>query len=274
MEPKVSIIIPCFNQGQYLKEAVDSVLASTYENIEIIVVNDGSTEYLDVLENFSAPKTKIIHQDNQGVSSARNNGIKIAAGKYILPLDADDKIHSEYIEKAVKVLEENSDVGIVYCRAAYFGSVNGEWKLKEHKFPNYLWENGIFCSAMYRKSDWERSGGYKPEMENGNEDWEFWITLSELGIKAYKIPEILFYYRQAENIRSNKLKNSGNELDRIKDLMRLHPDLYINNLKRIILPLNKVLSVHVPRDQIKDMYNFRFKLKLWKDAMLYILVGK
>lgn len=274
MNRKVSIIIPCLNQGQYLNEAVDSVLASTYNNIEIIIVNDGSTEHLDVLENFSAPKTKIIHQENQGVSSARNNGIKIATGKYILPLDADDKIHSEYIEKAVNVLEENSDIGIVYCRAMYFGNVNREWKLNEHKFPNYLWENGIFCSAMYRKADWERSGGYKSEMKNGNEDWEFWITLSELGIKAYKIPEILFFYRQAENTRSNKLKKSGNELDRIKDLMELHPELYINNLEKIILPLSRILSIHIPRSQIKDLYNFRFKLKLWKSTMLYILMGK
>lgn len=274
MEPRVSIIIPCFNQGQYLKEAVDSVLASTYENVEIIVVNDGSTEYLDILENFSAPKTKIIHQGNQGVASARNNGIKIAAGKYILPLDADDKIHPEYIKKAVKVLEENPEIGIVYCRAMYFGNLNSEWELKEHKFPNYLWENGIFCSAVYKKSDWERSGGYKPQMRNGNEDWEFWITLSELGIGAYKIPEILFYYRQAENTRSLELKKSGNELEQIKDLMRLHPDLYINNLEKIIQPLNKILSIYLPRKQIKELYHFRAKLRLWKDTMLYILIGK
>ncbi len=273
MEQRVSIVIPCYNQEQYLKEAVDSVLVSTYSNIEIIIVNDGSTENLDILRNFSSTKIILIHQENQGVAAARNNGIKIATGKYILPLDADDKIHPEYIEKAVRVLEENPEIGIVYSRAMYFGKVNYEWKLKEHKFPNYLWENGIPNTAMYKKSDWELSGGYKSEMQDGNEDWEFWITLSELGIKTYKIPEILFYYRQAENLRSLNLK-LGTQLDRQKELMKLHPDLYINNLEKIIQPLNKILSIYTPKNQISELYSFRAKLRFWKNKMLYILIGK
>lgn len=271
--PKVSVIIPCYNQGQYLKEAVDSVLASTYENIEIIVINDGSTEDVDIIKNFSAPKTKVIHQENQGVCNSRNNAIKAASGKYILPLDADDKIHPEYIEKAVKIHENNEKIGIVYCKAEYFGKKKGEWEVKDYKFPDCLWKNEIFNSAMYKKSDWEAVGGYNPQMKYGNEDWEFWLSLIERGVEVYKISEVLFYYRQGKNTRSKELEASGNQLEQVKQLMKLHPNLYIDNLASVLQPLTKILAIYVPRKQLKGLYSVRMKIKLWANKMLYILVG-
>ena len=90
---KVSVIIPCYNQGQYIEEAVKSVLAQTYQNFEIIIVNDGSTDEFTnkLLSDYDKQKTKVLHTDNQGLASARNNGIKVAKGKYILPLDADER---------------------------------------------------------------------------------------------------------------------------------------------------------------------------------------
>ena len=109
--PKVSVIIPCYNHGEYLDEAVESVLTQTYQNFEIIIVDDGSTDQstIDLLKVYRKPKTRVIRTDNQGLASARNNGIKEAKGEYILPLDADDKIGKEYLKKAVKILDENED---------------------------------------------------------------------------------------------------------------------------------------------------------------------
>lgn len=233
----VSIIIPCYNQGKYLQEAVDSVLASTYENIEIIVINDGS--YLDVefLQSFCAQKTKIINQDNQGVIKARNKGITEAKGKYILPLDADDKIHPEYIEKAVKILDENDKAGIVYCDAEFFGTKTGKWKINNYKFPNILFKNMIFTSAMFRKSDWEKTGGYKLEMELGCEDWELWISLIEMGLKPYKIPEVLFYYRKEKNYRSYSSTKLLAFIKIRKTIIYLHKDLYKKNFLKISVPI-------------------------------------
>lgn len=152
---KVSVIIPCFNQGQYLKEALASVQASSYRNIEIVVVNDGSNDIITqtiINKILNVSNIKTITTENLGVCNARNIGIKAATGEYILPLDADDKIHPSYIEKAVSILENYSDIGIVYCKAEMFGSVNKKWDLKPANTLNMLIQNRIFSSAMYRKT--------------------------------------------------------------------------------------------------------------------------
>ena len=92
--PQVSVIIPCYNQGRYLDDAITSVLVQTYQNFEILIVDDGSTEpeTIEILQDYQQPKTRIIRTENQGVATARNLGIAQAQGTYILPLDADDKI--------------------------------------------------------------------------------------------------------------------------------------------------------------------------------------
>lgn len=234
-KPLVSVVIPCYNQGTYLKEAVGSVLSSTYENIEIIIVNDGSTEDIEFLKTFSAPKTKVIHQENQGLSMARNNGIVASKGEYILPLDADDKIHSTYIEKAVNILESDSKIGIVYSEAEFFGEKSGRWKLNKYKFPNILYKNVIFCSALFRKSDWEKVGGYKKEMDFCFEDWEFWISLIENEADVYQIPEILFYYRKSSESMSKKTKKEKSAM--FRQIIKLHKKTYNENFCKIVIPV-------------------------------------
>lgn len=194
---KVSIIIPCYNQGQFIDEAIFSVKNQTYENIEIIVVNDGSTDEL-TLSKFKELENKgifVLHTNNQGLSMARNNGIRESTGDYILPLDADDKIHNAYTEKAVEILDKNSEVGIVYCEAELFGEKTGKWDLPEYSFERILYDNMIFCSAFFRRIDYDKTIGYNPNMKYGAEDWDFWLSLIEIGCKVYQIPETLFYYR-------------------------------------------------------------------------------
>jgi glycosyltransferase involved in cell wall biosynthesis len=111
--PQVSVIIPCYNQGRYLDDAITSVLVQTYQNFEILIVDDGSTEpeTIEILQDYQQPKTRIIRTENQGVATARNLGIAQAQGTYILPLDADDKIADSYLEKAVTLLEGNEQLG-------------------------------------------------------------------------------------------------------------------------------------------------------------------
>ena len=184
---KVSVIIPCYNQGRFVDEAVASVRAQSFQDYEIIIVDDGSTDgSAAILQGYNEEKICVLSTSNQGLASARNNGIQKASGKYILPLDADDAIQPTYLEQGVQLLEENENLGIVYCRAALFGAVETEWNLPEYSLSEMLLDNVIFCSALFRKSDWQAVGGYDPGMVYGWEDYDFWLSLIELGREVGK----------------------------------------------------------------------------------------
>ncbi len=114
VRPKVSILIPCFNLGQYIEEAVDSVFAQTDQDFEIIIVNDGSTDEATnkLLEGFSRPRTTVLSTENRGLAAARNLAIQQARGRYICALDADDKLHPQFIEKTSALLDARFVAGV------------------------------------------------------------------------------------------------------------------------------------------------------------------
>jgi len=226
MNKKVSIIIPCFNQGKYVKDAIESALNQTYKSIEIICINDGSSDNSsEVISNFKNI-VFIDLKENKGVINARNTAIDASTGEYILPLDADDKIEPTYIEKAVEILENKPEIGIVYCKARFFGQKTKEWDLPEFDLDIFLYHNCIFNCALFRKTDFYRAGKYKENMKNGCEDWDLWLSMIELGLKPYRINEILFNYRQHNFSRTNHVAKSNQWR---KELIKEHIDLYLNN---------------------------------------------
>ena len=225
----VSVIIPCYNQGKYIEETIQSVLASTYTDLEIIVINDGSSDSLtnNLLKTKEWPKTRIYHTLNQGVSASRNFGIKKSSGKYILPLDADDKIDRTYIEKAIKIFENSSDVLLVYSRAIFFGRKNKKWLLPEFSMEIMLCQNVIYCSAIFRRSDFDKTGGYNSNMKGGFEDWDFWLSLLEIegGGNVIRIDEPLFFYRIKARSRNTGI-NSAMYSKLRKTIYENHKKLY------------------------------------------------
>ncbi|WP_134704972.1 glycosyltransferase family A protein [Ammoniphilus sp. YIM 78166] len=222
----VSVVIPCFNYGKYLEEAIDSCLNSTFRDIEIIVVNDGSTDpdTISVLENLQKPKTRVIHQENKGLPCARNTGIAAAKGKYILPLDADDTIEPTYIEKAVAVLESKPGIGFVSAGIRHFGDYNKEILFPPINFYSLLFKNEVTVCSMFRKKAWSDVGGYNELMRQGFEDWDFWISLMKRGWLGYRIPEVLFNYRRHGKTMlhySNKIRKQL-----FRQIQNNHPELY------------------------------------------------
>lgn len=241
--PKISVVIPCYNQGEFLEESINSVLNQTFQDFEIIVVNDGSTEKktIEILKKLNKPKTRIIHTTNQKLASARNNGIKEAKGQYILPLDADDKIGPKYLELANEILDNNPSIGIVYCEAKFFGFKDEKWDLPSYEFPDILIFNCIFCSALFRKSDWEKVGGYNPNMIYGYEDWDFWLSLITLGVEVHRIDKILFYYRKhkhnsmlSEMVNHKFVLMKQQILENHKKLYAEHADFLAYNIKAFL----------------------------------------
>jgi len=228
-KPLVSIIVPCYNQGQYLTEALESVEVQTYSNWECVIVDDGSTDnskevaltYCNRDKRF-----KYIYQENQGPSVARNNAIQNSQGEYILPLDGDDKIHKDYISSAVNILEEQVNVKIVYCKVELFGAESGEWKLLDFNMDFFMLYNNIICTAMFRRKDFDQTLGYNENMKEGLEDWDFWLSLLENGGTAYRIPQVLFYYRIKEHSRNTNTMEKDIQEKLYVTVVRNHPLLY------------------------------------------------
>ena len=236
---KVSVIIPCYNDGEYLEDAIQSVVKQTYGNIEIIIVNDGSTSKSTMkclLEIESKYSLKLIHTFNLGPSVARNKAIQACSGEFILPLDADDVIAESYVEKAVNILQQQKTVGIVYCKADFFGMKNGPWILPPFSPPELAWANMIFNCALFRKLDWQNHGGYDVDFIHGEEDYDLWIKFVKSGLDVVCIPEILFHYRIKKSSRTSQLLNSdGNKIVQTKLLsFRKHKDFYMLHINHIV----------------------------------------
>ncbi|AUC22787.1 glycosyl transferase family 2, partial [Polaribacter sejongensis] len=194
----ISIIVPCYNQAQYLDECLQSVLDQTYANWECIIVDDGSQDNTkEVANKWGALDTrfKYIYKLNGGLSSARNSGVSAAKGEFILPLDADDYISVDYLTLAMNQFNLNSNLKLVYSLAQKFGEINSLWELESFSLKKLAETNIVFCSGVYRKKDWINVGGYDVNMIYGLEDWEFWIALLKKGGEVYRINKICFFYR-------------------------------------------------------------------------------
>ena len=239
--PKVSVVIPCYNHGDFLIETLDSLQSQTFTDYEIIVVNDGSTDEATVtlLQSLNRSKTRVFHTSNMGVSAARNRGVAEAKGEYILPLDADDKIGSNYLELAVNVLETRPEVAIVYCERVLFGEREGVDSLPDYDPRALLVDNCIYPAALFRKGDWKTVGGYSEKMVHGWEDWDFWISLSELNKQVVKIPKPLFFYRVRNESRDHSLQ-FHQKIAMMSVMLLRHKRLYLRNLDLLVKKVIKL----------------------------------
>lgn len=227
----VSVIIPCYNQAEFLPDALESVLSQTCSNWECIIISDGSTDNIaEVAGAYVAKDNRIYFCDtpNGGPSAARNFGISKAKGAYILPLDADDKISENYIEECIKMLQVDCSVKVVYGKGEKFGLKNERWNLKPYSWQKLLFGNMIHSCGMYRKKDWELSGGYDENILDGSEDWEYWIRLLKENQKAIMLTGISFYYRIKSISRTTAFKE-GVKISRVnRHIYCKHADLYEN----------------------------------------------
>lgn len=256
--PLVSVIIPVYNMEAFLAEAIDSVLASTYPNFEIIIIDDGSTDQSPVIaETYSAKDQRIrfYRQPNRGVSAARNLGLQNAKGEFVLPVDADDMISKHYLEAAAEVLIHQPQVKIVTCEYEYFGEKQGKGKYRPYHRKLLARKNVINNCSMFRREDALKVGGYCEEII-GREDWELWISVLKNGGEVVHLPEIGFYYR----IRANSKRISDRKLKKhiIDVLNRRHKAFFYRELGR---------KLHYQRS-LSRLFNFF--IRLYKPETFFI----
>ncbi|MEM1368800.1 MAG: glycosyltransferase [Cyanobacteria bacterium P01_H01_bin.15] len=224
-KPLVSVIIPCFNYGRFLPDAVASIQAQSFKNFETIIVNDGSTdlETLEVLAELENGPVEIIHQSNRKLPAARNTGIRAAQGRYICCLDADDCLEPTYLEKCL-VLLEVLRLDVAYSWQREFGY--GDMVIPTSKFclETLLEHNCCIVPAVFRKEIWQKVNGYDEHMVIGYEDWEYWLRLARAGGKGGEVQEPLFLYRKHGPSMIDDAQAKHHEL--IDYIQAKHRDLY------------------------------------------------
>jgi len=244
--PLVTVIIPCYNLGTYLMDAIDSVRAQSYQNYEIIVVDDGSTDSETIALTKKLKRDDsltVIIKKNEGLSEARNTGIAAAHGEYIVCLDADDKLSETYLEKTMRVMLEDTskDLGFVTTWLQEFGAREDIWKTRDFNATQILIENCVHAGSLFKKSAWKKVGGYKKDMKGGYEDWEFWINLVEHGYFWRLVDQPLFLYR----IRSDSMLSTMNpELHQelYEKIYTFHKGLFTKNLHPYVMDTSKKIK--------------------------------
>lgn len=204
----VTFVIPCYNQWKYVYDAVKSCFEQTYPHIEVIVVDDASTDEpsyraavgTKILRDF--PKTKFYrHEENGGLSASRNTGINLASGAWIVPLDADDKVAPEFVAECLKVVYNTSEFAYTDI---FIWHDEGKGPLEEYDMSNFdpdrlRTNHQHACTILYKKTWAESAGLYDEQMRDGWEDYEFDIRMVKSGHCGIRVPKRLFYYRYRED---------------------------------------------------------------------------
>jgi glycosyltransferase involved in cell wall biosynthesis len=250
---KVNIVIPLYNQEQYIGECMRSAMAQTYSNFDITVIDDGSTdrsalvarEVIDEWNTIVRPnvctdvdgawdfwnRLKIVTQENKGLSESRNIGFRMGDGEFILPLDSDDWINPTYLEHTVPKMAD-PQVGIVSTDMQYEGLLHTRIPPKGLTLAHEMVSNDLPVCSLIRRTAFEQTKGYETIFIEvvgsskvlGYEDWNMWIDILKRGWKVAVVNEPLFHYRvkPVSMITQAKTKHQG--LVRLIHL--LHPDLW------------------------------------------------
>ena len=225
--PRVSVVIPCYNLGRYLHDALSSALRQTVQSVEVILVDDGSTdEYtLQLISQLDHPQVQVIRQQNMGLPVARNNGIRRARAPFICCLDADDRLRPEFFERALSLLENDPDLGFVSCHYQEFDGRHGTIDYTSCGLPEMLITNRAVVSSLFRRTAWEKVGGYC-ETLTGMHDWDLWLGILEAGYRAVIIPEVLFEYRVRDGSMYNTTRQPENYARLVSQIVDRHAALY------------------------------------------------
>lgn len=248
-EPRVSILLPCFNDGAFIDDAIASVLAQTCQSVEVIVVDDGSTDpaTLGRLASYRAPAIRVLHTANRGLPAARNHAARHASGGVFCALDADDRLAPSWLEKGLRVLDDRPGVAFVSHWLETFGDERWTWTPETCDLPALLARNTVNGAALVRREAFEAVGGYDESMREGCEDWDFWLRLVERGWAGEIIPEVLFHYRRRAESMSRLMLQQDAYRRPLDVLVEKHEAAYRDHLIDVVV-LKEREALHLGRE--------------------------
>ena len=235
---EVTVVIPVYNQGQYLKAALDHLRQQTTQEFCIIVINDGSDDRdtRDFLGDLNDPQITVHNQENKKLPAARNVGFELAQTTYVWVHDADDYFEPSFLEKALQRMAKNPNIGSVGCWGREFGGkrITSEehWRPIGGNVKNFLAGNNSISSALVRHAAWRAVGGYDEKMVYGYEDWDFWIKLTDQNWIIDIIPEVLFNYRVSEGSMVTQSDRMRPEL--VRQIVINHRHVYEKYIDTVI----------------------------------------
>ena len=234
--PAVSVVVPCYNLGRYLDEAIESVLAQSCQDFEILVVDDGSTEpeTQRLLQDYSRPKTRVVRTENRGLPAAKNLGLAETSGDYVCMFDADDRLAPSFLEASRRVLDEDPSIAFVSHWFQTFGDEVWDWTPTRCDLEALLDANTVNGAALVRRTALEAVGGFDETMRDGCEDWDIWITLVEQGYPGHILEQVLFYYRRRHDSMSRVMMEGDRHPKLFRRLIEKHVDSYRRHLPALL----------------------------------------
>ena len=237
MSRRVSIVVPCYNLGAYLHEALDSVRAQTFTDYDVVVVDDGSTDEqtISVLTEIEAAGTRVLRTANHGLSAARNAGIAATTGELVCCLDADDRLSPQWLERGVALLDADARLSFASHWLRTFGDEAWSWQPMRSDLAALLDVNTLNGAALIRRQAAIAVGGFDESMRDGCEDWEFWIRMTEAGHRGAIIPEFLYEYRRRPESMSRAMNRDETHLRLYAALIDRHRASYETHLTDLLL---------------------------------------
>jgi GT2 family glycosyltransferase/glycosyltransferase involved in cell wall biosynthesis len=196
--PDITVVIPVYDDISFLEEALASVYEQNHPSWEIVLVDDGSTDPTTIafLDQLQRPRLRLHRQGNTGLPGARNAGMKLARGEFLVPLDSDDELAPEFMSTLLTALRQVPEAGFAHCLARLHGDIEAIWMPRPFNPYWQLLENSVVGCVLMRAAAWESVGGYDETMTSGNEDWELWLRLTGAGWGQVRVEEPLFLYRK------------------------------------------------------------------------------
>lgn len=280
-EPLISVIMPAYNAEKYIAESIDTVVNQTYQNWELIVINDGSADNTEAIAHRYAltdKRIKLINQENKKLSAARNTGIAAARGEWVAFLDADDLWVADKLEKQVNIINTTPNAGLIFSDGYIFndgdmntdfpyGAAVGQYSGTEMYKLLYQGNYVPILSVLVKKTHLDKAGT-QDEQFVACQDWDLWLRMAVSNVLFYGMPDRLFYYRR----HSLNMSNDNDLMDYEKSV------LCIRNFKKDLLDkaalkelktfLNITICKLISQGKIKEvLYLSSLKNAIWLKAI-------